>query len=308
MLLILLAACGGSEPDLVTTSPGGATGTGTGTAAGGVSVTSEPPTDQGIVNIAAIPLAEAAALTFADDELSIEMQLETTDVLESDQPGVTGTLPSTTTLLLRKNGDRVDIETQSTLIGNGLIWVDDGRTVLQLEGSPVVDYVTGTAITSINDDLQLLHAIVSTSSSKIVEQDAITTTFDLSCGDRADELFGSIYVVLCHPETTTLVTVSAQSGRILHIDHEGPYPLYPGLVVSAKGRISYGQNAKVDADPPFDSSDTGPLECVASQLGLTVDDHGELAETIESNQTRKNGELFLGCGFSLYPPGSDLFE
>ncbi len=257
--------------------------------------------------IADVSLASAAEETLEGASLVVEMDFETTEVVRSEDGYEGQPYESQTVFRLDRVGDRTDMSVESTLGGTARFWVDGDRMVAQ--GSQgVVDYIAGTPSTSIADDLDLMANIIATSSSEILSEDDRERTYALDCSDRVIDLLQSQYLVVCHPDATTTATVERTTGRLLSISHEGPYPLFPGFVVRARGTISYGTDPVLDSDPPFDEADTGPLTCVANELDLEMSEVSEISDRISSNTTVQNGELFAGCGFDFYPPGNDLIE
>lgn len=257
--------------------------------------------------VAEASLASSAEQTLGASTLAIEMELETTEILEGEGRRRGEPFESRSTVRIDRVGDRTDGTLESTLVGNTRFWTKGDRTAIDTSRG-LVDYIPGTTTTSIVDDIDLMTDILATSPSEVISEDADQLVYALDCGDRAGELQGSLYAVVCHPEVSATVTIDRASNRLLSIHHEGPYPLAPGFIVLASGTITYNAEASIDNDAPFDSSDSGPLTCVARSLDLTIDDIPAIVDRVAANTTGENGELFGQCGFEIYPPGKDLYE
>lgn len=251
-------------------------------------------------------LAQSAQRTLDAPSLAIELELETSDPqIEARADG--SVFSTMSRIRIDRVGDRTDGTVSSDLVGDFQFWTSGERTVLTTS-SGFVDYIPSTASTSLVDDIDLMIDILSTSPSEMTAEDEQNRIYSLRCGDRASELQGSFYAVLCHPEVDATVTVAKETGRITSIQHEGPFPIYPGRTLHARGKITYSEEAAIEDDPPFGEADPEPLACVARSFSLTVNDSAEISERIQPNTTEENGQLFTGCGFTIYPPGRDLYE
>lgn len=111
---------------------------------------------------------------------------------------------------------------------------------------------------------------------------------------------------MCSGLSETTIVIDLQSMLIESLWSEGKMETYPGQYHEgfAEMRIEPLPETKTIEAP--DGFDTSRSDCIIDDLGLQRGEIDEAQALIATNTTDENRLLYIGCGFTLFPPGLDL--
>lgn len=184
---------------------------------------------------------------------------------------------------------------ENRLVDGRYYELDDGRW--HLKPGPARVLVLPTDLADLTADLRELPA-------SEIERSADAVTFRITCGHDDRDRLNETVKRLCNDRIETTATINLATGYLERIGGVGEFELSPGRFETGEVIVEI---EPLEAAEPIEapaSFDTERATCMADQLGTS--DYVEMSLLIEDFTTAQNRDLYAACGFTFFPPGTDL--
>lgn len=180
------------------------------------------------------------------------------------------------------------------------MWIDG--ILYQIEDDtayerPVPEVTASGQTFTLGDFAEMLVSMPSTE----VDRTASTVTYELHCS--LDDLPVPLLARICNNRIDLHLTIDLRTARISTFLAEGLLETYPGEFQTAKLEI-FIENETIDALTLPETVDSTRAACIGEAVGFTAVD--AIAVALNDTTTEENHQIYTGCGFDTWPPGSDL--